>query len=32
MAGGQPVSRIRVVIERSLDRPEPLSLQLFEAR
>jgi alpha-L-fucosidase len=29
---GPPVSRVRVVIERWLDRPEPVSLQLFEAR
>ena len=32
IADGPPVSRVRVVIERALDRPEAVGLQLFEAR
>ena len=32
LADGPAVSRVRVVIERSLDRPETVGLQLFEAR
>jgi alpha-L-fucosidase len=32
ISDGPPVSRVRVVIERSLDRPEAVGLQLFEAR
>jgi len=29
---GPPVQRVRVVITRSIARPEPVRLQLFEAR
>src|SRR5436190_2507770 len=32
LADGPPLRRVRVVIEKSVDRPEPVSLQLFEAR
>ena len=31
LADGAPVRRVRLVITRSLDQPEPVSLQLFEA-